>query len=131
MKNDFEDKKKPNAPEFTKDELINCRRELARFKQISRTFTKPNGETYTKLISKLQQYMEILGVIRFSDTGECFVRDCPRYDRLTQLETKLDNWDWHRMQEHFEQHPEARKEHLAYISEIGNKVKGIGNKFKA
>lgn len=130
MKEDFEDKKEKKQIEFSKEEFLNARKELGKFKQQERTYTKPSGATYTKLITTMEQYMEVLGVIRFDSVGLKIVRDPEGYDRLSRLESVLDNWDFKKMQELFETNPEARKAHLDYVTEIGNTVRGLGDKFK-
>lgn len=131
MKDDFADKKKKIEEIFTKEELVNCRKELDKFKQKERTYLKPTGEKYTRLISTLELYMETLGVIRFDETGHKWVRDPMGYDRLSKMEAKLDLWDWHRMQEDFERNPAAKQAHLDYITEIGKKMRGLKDKFRA
>lgn len=124
------EEKKEEKKEFTKDEIISFRKGIEHFSQIKRTFIWPGDRIHDQYITRLEQYMESLGVIKFDDLGRKICRDPEGYDRLNALNEIIERRDYALQMADEERMPELKEKRLQKVTEMGKQLRGFHEKFK-
>lgn len=111
-----EEFKKVTEP--TREEINTFREQLNHYKQ---------KVIFGKLYSKFDQYCEAKAWIWISQDGMT-VRDPLNYSRALEMHQRIQNYDYHRLQEHFQAYPEEREKHISFVREIGKEIKKLSEK---